>query len=289
MSYPNKPDLVSLDQYYCVELPRLFTRDPNPYLTTSELSQLMKWKLSRGKWSFGNFGCLSARHCSVYVRRECDASVLLDADESLTSDKEAPPNQSLKGSDVIESIKSELESVCPGVVSCADALVLAAREAVLMAGGPFYPLENGRKDSVVAFKEMAERELPTPQATISVILARFGTSGFYKRETVSLFGSPHFLAINSSHHAFAIHMIVYWITLCGYTTSQEPGSLTELDTGLQQELKTKCPFSASAPSPSSGQSIPTSDYDTVSSAEGNDGMIDMSYNNRGGEENFRTR
>ncbi|KAJ0263879.1 hypothetical protein HA466_0023280 [Hirschfeldia incana] len=47
----NKPDLVSLDQYYRVELPRLLhERDPNPYLTTSELSQLMKWKLSRGKW-----------------------------------------------------------------------------------------------------------------------------------------------------------------------------------------------------------------------------------------------
>ncbi|KAF2547166.1 hypothetical protein F2Q70_00023569 [Brassica cretica] len=47
----NKPDLVSLDQYYRVELPSLLHgRDPNPYLTTSELSQLMKWKLSRGKW-----------------------------------------------------------------------------------------------------------------------------------------------------------------------------------------------------------------------------------------------
>lgn len=58
--------------------------------------------------------------------------MLLDADESLTSEKEASPNQSLKGFDVIESIKSELENVCPGVVSCADVLVLAAREAVLM-------------------------------------------------------------------------------------------------------------------------------------------------------------
>lgn len=49
----NKPDLVSLDQYYRVELPSLLHgRDPNPYLTTSELSQLMKWKLSRGKWRY---------------------------------------------------------------------------------------------------------------------------------------------------------------------------------------------------------------------------------------------
>ncbi|XP_010486915.1 PREDICTED: uncharacterized protein LOC104764988 isoform X1 [Camelina sativa] len=47
----NKPELVSLDQFYRNELPCLLhDRDPNPYLTTSELSQLMKWKLSRGKW-----------------------------------------------------------------------------------------------------------------------------------------------------------------------------------------------------------------------------------------------
>ncbi|XP_010464976.1 PREDICTED: uncharacterized protein LOC104745439 isoform X2 [Camelina sativa] len=47
----NKPELVSLDKFYRNGLPRLLhDRDPNPYLTTSELSQLMKWKLSRGKW-----------------------------------------------------------------------------------------------------------------------------------------------------------------------------------------------------------------------------------------------
>ncbi|XP_010520796.1 PREDICTED: uncharacterized protein LOC104799833 [Tarenaya hassleriana] len=47
----NKPNLVSLDQFYRQELPSLLhQRDPNPYITTSELSELMKWKLTRGKW-----------------------------------------------------------------------------------------------------------------------------------------------------------------------------------------------------------------------------------------------
>lgn len=66
----------------------------------------------------------------------------------------------------------------------------------------------------------------------------------------------------------------------------------ELDTGFKQELKTKCPFSASAPSPGTGtgpSTIPASDYGGVSSAGGNDGVIDLSYNNEGGEENFGTR
>ncbi|WZZ23936.1 hypothetical protein YC2023_007337 [Brassica napus] len=167
------------------------------------------------------------------------------------SKKEASPNQSLKGFDVIESIKSELEKVCPGVVSCADVLVLAAREAVLMAGGPFYPLETGRRDSVVAFKEIAERELPSPQASISVILARFGTRGFNERETVSLFGA---------HSIGITHCTFFEDRLYNFSGTGKPDP--ELDTGFQQELKTKCPYSSSAPSPGTGvgPSMPASDY-----------------------------
>ncbi|XP_038898858.1 uncharacterized protein LOC120086335 isoform X1 [Benincasa hispida] len=46
-----KPNLASLDDFYRNELPRLLhKRNPNPYITTSELSKLMQWKLTRGKW-----------------------------------------------------------------------------------------------------------------------------------------------------------------------------------------------------------------------------------------------
>ncbi|KAL9251260.1 hypothetical protein AKJ16_DCAP09200 [Drosera capensis] len=46
-----KPNLASLDTFYRVELPALVhARDPNPYITRSELTSLMKWKLSRGKF-----------------------------------------------------------------------------------------------------------------------------------------------------------------------------------------------------------------------------------------------
>ena len=62
----------------------------------------------------------------------CDASLLLDAVDGIEGEKEASPNESLKGFEIIDLIKAELEEVCPGVVSCADVLVLAAREAVVL-------------------------------------------------------------------------------------------------------------------------------------------------------------
>ncbi|XP_022870893.1 uncharacterized protein LOC111390126 [Olea europaea var. sylvestris] len=46
-----KPNLISLDNFYRTELPNLLhQRAPSPYITTPELSKLMQWKLTRGKW-----------------------------------------------------------------------------------------------------------------------------------------------------------------------------------------------------------------------------------------------
>lgn len=46
-----KPNLVALDDFYRRELPDLLRqRNPNPHITTGEISRLMEWKLARGKW-----------------------------------------------------------------------------------------------------------------------------------------------------------------------------------------------------------------------------------------------
>ncbi|KAK7324311.1 hypothetical protein VNO77_27844 [Canavalia gladiata] len=121
----------------------------------------------------------------------CDASLLLDentGDRNRSVEKQAVPNQTLRGFDKIDLIKEEVEQVCPGVVSCADILALAARDSVLLAGGPFYPVLTGRRDSHQSFFEEATDQIPRPDDNVTRTLHLFSLRGFNERETVSLLG-----------------------------------------------------------------------------------------------------
>jgi len=61
----------------------------------------------------------------------CDASILLDNSSSIVSEKFATPNNSsARGYPVVDAVKAALEEACPGVVSCADILAIAAKISV---------------------------------------------------------------------------------------------------------------------------------------------------------------
>ncbi|KAE9613024.1 putative peroxidase [Lupinus albus] len=92
----------------------------------------------------------------------CDGSVLLDDTSTLKGEKNARPNQnSIRGFEVIDKIKSALEVACPSTVSCADILALAAREAVNFSRGPFWSVPLGRRDGTTA-SESEANNLPSP-------------------------------------------------------------------------------------------------------------------------------
>jgi Peroxidase len=64
--------------------------------------------------------------------------VLLDSTANNTAEKAGPPNVSLHAFYVIDNAKSAIEAMCPGVVSCADILALAGRDAVALVSPIVY-------------------------------------------------------------------------------------------------------------------------------------------------------
>nr|AII99880.1 peroxidase [Cicer arietinum] len=117
----------------------------------------------------------------------CDGSVLLDDTSSFTGEKSAGPNaNSLRGFDVIDTIKSEVESLCPNVVSCADILSVAARDSVVALGGPSWTVQLGRRDSTTASLDSANTNLPGPTSDLTNLITAFDKKGFTTQEMVAL-------------------------------------------------------------------------------------------------------
>ncbi|CAL9092887.1 peroxidase 4-like [Musa acuminata AAA Group] len=120
----------------------------------------------------------------------CDASLLLDDTSNFTGEKTATPNQnSVRGFDVIDKIKTAVEKACPGVVSCADILAITARDAVVILGGPNWDVKLGRRDAKTASLSGANNNIPPPSSSLSNLISKFSAQGLSRQDMVALAGA----------------------------------------------------------------------------------------------------
>ncbi|GAA0141603.1 peroxidase [Lithospermum erythrorhizon] len=120
----------------------------------------------------------------------CDGSILLDTAGNEKSEKEARSNLSLLGFEIIDEIKTEVEKECPGVVSCADIVALAARDTVSY---PFqksmWDVFTGRRDGRISLESDANVHLPSPFANFTSLLQLFASKNLDINDLVALSGA----------------------------------------------------------------------------------------------------
>ncbi|KAK7319212.1 hypothetical protein RJT34_03930 [Clitoria ternatea] len=120
--------------------------------------------------------------CSV---RGCDASILLNHDGS---ERTAQASKTLRGFEVIDDIKEELEKHCPRTVSCADILTGATRDATVELGGPYWAVPYGRKDGLVSIAKEAEM-VPMGHENITSLVEFLQSKGLNVLDLVVLSGA----------------------------------------------------------------------------------------------------
>lgn len=134
---------------------------------------------------------------------------------------------SLRGFQVIDVIKTRVESRCRATVSCADILALAARDSValvsiidqmhacidhlhsvntttgtywyiyvsrwwllnLQLGGPYWAVYLGRRDARTASRQAATLNLPPPGESFTNLVSSFAAKGLGTRDMIALSGA----------------------------------------------------------------------------------------------------
>ncbi|XP_062204894.1 peroxidase A2-like isoform X1 [Phragmites australis] len=136
------------------------------------------------------YASLTRLHFHDCFVQGCDGSLLLDGVPGvINSEKGAPPNNnSARGFPVVDAVKTALEQACPGVVSCADILALAAEISVELSGGPRWGVLLGRLDSKTADFNGASN-LPSPFDNLTVLEGKFKAVGLNNVDLVALSGA----------------------------------------------------------------------------------------------------
>ncbi|XP_043723216.1 peroxidase 55-like [Telopea speciosissima] len=161
----------------------------------------------------------------------CDASIMI-ASPNGDAEKDAPDNLSLAGDgfDTIIKSKQAVESVCPGVVSCADILAIAARDVVFLSGGPSFSVELGRRDGLVSNASLVAGQLPQPNFNLNQLKQLFSKNNLNQIDMIALSGAH---TVGFSHcNRFSNRL---------YSFSSSSSLDPSLNTSYAQQLRADCP------------------------------------------------
>lgn len=162
----------------------------------------------------------------------CDGSILIEESGTntpleITSSK----NYGIRKREAISMIKYMVEEECPQQVSCADILILAARDAVVLSGGPHIKVPLGRRDSYSSPSyKVADSSLPSPNIGVGGMLRVFASKGMNIEESVAIMGA-HTIGVT---HCFNILSRLY-------KPNQKDKMANRMEPGFALLLRLTCP------------------------------------------------
>ncbi|KAH7404336.1 hypothetical protein KP509_15G021300 [Ceratopteris richardii] len=159
--------------------------------TCPKAEQIVKEQVYKTYYIHGNSAISFHRNvfhdCSV---EGCDASLLLESTADFRSEKESERNFGMRNFKYVNDIKDALEKECPGVVSCADLVVLSGRDGVAMLGGPHFEVKTGRRDTRVHTTEKdADTYLLPHDAGVDAFLDTMAKLSINAPQAIALIGS----------------------------------------------------------------------------------------------------
>ncbi|CAI5966904.1 unnamed protein product [Closterium sp. NIES-65] len=166
------------------------------------------------------------------LAKGCDGSILINSTPENQAEKDALPSLTLHGFDIIDKIKETVEAECPGVVSCADILALAARDGVVLAGGPYIDTQLGRRDSRSSRASRVEAALPGHRMNVDELVKNFAAVNLTRLDLVTLSGAH---TIGDAHCGSVAHRIA-------------PNHDPTMANSLREKLNDKCRAPTEEPS-----------------------------------------
>ncbi|KAH9743447.1 peroxidase 55 [Citrus sinensis] len=75
--------------------------------------------------------------------------------------------------DILIKRNQAVEAACPGIVSCAHKLAIAARDAVVLANGPSFNVELGCRDGLNSDRSHVPENIPDPPFDLTQLNPNF--------------------------------------------------------------------------------------------------------------------